>query len=67
MITVLDLKHLKIQVLSNKERGFPGGPVVKNPPCNTRDMGLISDWRAKMPHAMGHLRPKATKEVKTSV
>ena len=61
MITVLDLKHLKIQVLSNKEWDFPGGPVVKNPPCNTRDMSLISDWRAKMPHAMGQLRPNATK------
>ena len=21
--------------------GFPGGPVVKNPPCNARDTGLI--------------------------
>ena len=22
--------------------GFPGGPVVKNPPANAEDMGLIS-------------------------
>ena len=21
--------------------GFPGGPVVKNPPCYARDIGLI--------------------------
>ena len=26
-------------------RGFPGGPVVKNPPCNARDTGSI--------HALG--------------
>ena len=61
MITGLDLKHLKIQVLSHKEMDFSGGPVVKNPPCNTRDMDLISGWRAKMPHAMGQLRPNTTK------
>ena len=61
MITALDLKHLKIQVLSNKERDSPGGAVVKNPPCKTRDVGLISGWRAKMPHAMGQLSPNATK------
>ena len=24
-------------------RDFPGDPVVKNPPANTGDMGLISD------------------------
>ena len=25
----------------NKFRGFPGGSVVKNPPANAREMGLI--------------------------
>ena len=33
-------------MLSNKYLtfflGFPGGPVVKNPPANAEDMGLIS-------------------------
>ena len=24
--------------------GFPGGSVVKNPPANAGDMGLISGW-----------------------
>ena len=23
---------------------LPGGPVVNNPPANTKDMGLISVW-----------------------
>ena len=32
--------------------GFPGGPVVKNPPCNARDIGLIPAWGIKIPHAV---------------
>ena len=29
---------------------FPGGPVVKNPPCNAGDMGLIPSQGTKIPH-----------------
>ena len=25
--------------------GFPGGPVIKNPPDNVGDLGLIPGWR----------------------
>ena len=25
-------------------RDFPDGPVVKNPPCSERDVGLIPGW-----------------------
>ena len=32
-------------------RDFPGGPVVKNPPCNAGDMGSIPD---------GQLSPRTT-------
>ena len=40
---------------------FPGGPVVKNPPCNAGDMGLIPGQAAKIPHATGQLlSPRAT-------
>ena len=28
-------------ILKTDTGGFPGGPGVKNPPANTRDMGLI--------------------------
>ena len=38
-------------------RDFPGGPVVKNPPCNAEDEGLIPGRRTKMPHASGQLSP----------
>ena len=30
---------------------FPGGPVVKTSPSNAGDVGSISDWGAKIPHA----------------
>lgn len=33
-------------------------PVVKIPPCNAVDMGLITDWGAKIPQATGQLSPR---------
>ena len=30
-----------LSVLTCEEQGFPGGSVVKNPPANTGDVGLI--------------------------
>ena len=38
---------------------FPGGPVVKNPPCNEEDMGLIPGQETKVSHAAEHLSPHA--------
>ena len=34
-----------------RERGFPGGSVVKNSPANARDTGLISG-QGVPPHAV---------------
>ena len=34
---------------------FPGGPVVKNPPCNGGDMGSIPGQGSKIPHASEQL------------
>lgn len=49
--------HLKF--LKNDSRGFPGGPVVKNPPSNTpEDLGLIPGPRTKFPQAAGQLSPQ---------
>ena len=39
---------------------FTGGPVVKNPPYNTGDTGLISAQGTKIPHAAGQLSLHAT-------
>ena len=36
-------------------RDFPGGPVVKNPPSNAGDVGLIPGGGTKIPHAAGQL------------
>ena len=38
-----------------KRKGFAGGPVVKNLPCNAGDAGLIPGQRTKIPHAAGQL------------
>ena len=39
----------------SRERGFPGGAVVKNPPCNVGHQ--LDPWSRKIPHAMGQLSP----------
>ena len=36
---------------------FPGGLVVKNPPCNAGGVGLILGGGTKIPHAAGQLSP----------
>ena len=33
--------------------GLLWGPVVKTPPSNARDVGLVSAWGARIPHAWG--------------
>ena len=43
---------------------FPGGPVVKNPPCNARDAGSVPGWGTKMPHALPQLAPDVAKYIK---
>ena len=40
---------------------FSGGPVVKNPSSNERDVGSIHGWGTKIPHAEGQLRPSTLK------
>ena len=39
-------------------RDFPGGPVVKNPPSNAGDTGLIPGPGTKIPHVVGQLSPR---------
>jgi hypothetical protein len=41
---------------------FPGGPVVKNLPCNTGETGLIPGPEIKIPHATEQLSPSAATE-----
>ena len=39
---------------------FPGGPVVKNPPCNSGDADSIPGWETKIPYAEKQLSPRTT-------
>ena len=41
-------------------KGFPGGPVIKNPPANAGDMGSSLGRSSKIPHAARPLSPGAT-------
>ena len=47
-------------------RDFPGGPVVKNSPCNAGDMGLVPGWGTNIPHAMEHLGLHVTTKTRDS-
>ena len=40
--------------------GFPCGAVVENPPSNAGDAHSIPGQGTKIPHAAGHLSPRAT-------
>ena len=46
--TIALLKKYKI-------RDFPGGPMVKNLPCNSGDMGSVPGGETKIPQALGQL------------
>ena len=39
---------------------FPGGPIVKNLPCNAGDVGSVPGQGTKIPLAPGQLSPQAT-------
>ena len=41
---------------------FPGGSVIKNPPCNAGDVGLIAGQGAKIPRAAEPSIPQAAKK-----
>ena len=41
-------------------RDFPGGPVVKNLPCNAEVVGSLLGQGTKIPHAEGQLSPCTT-------
>ena len=45
----------------SRTEDFSGGPVVKNPPRNIGDAGLVPGWGPKIPHAE-QLSPPASDE-----
>ena len=48
--------------LKTQWRDFSGGPVIKNPSCNTEDTGSFPGQETKIPHASGQLSPHAPGE-----
>ena len=44
-------EHNAMRLEINCKRDFPGGPEVKNLPCNTGDTGLILGPGTKIPHS----------------
>ena len=46
-----------IVILNSLSRDFPGGPGVKNPPCNAGYVGLTPGWGTKISHATKQLSP----------
>ena len=46
--------HFPFNSWVNLEWDSPGVPVVKNPPCNARDVGSIPGQGTKIPYAMWH-------------
>ena len=44
----------KMNSLKTSLRDFPGGLVVKNPPCSAGDVGLIPGWGSPYALEPGH-------------
>ena len=47
-------------IVKKKRQDFPGGPVIKNLPCNEGDVGSIPGQGTKIPHALEQLSLCAT-------
>ena len=54
------LKSLSFLIYKEGIIVFPGGPVVKNLPCNAKDVGSIPGRGTKIPHTKGELSPCTT-------
>ena len=53
--SITELLFSALTLLNQKltSTGLPGGPVVKNPPSNAGDRGLIPSEGTKVLHAVG--------------
>ena len=60
------MPFVKMRVQIRYDWGFPGGPLVKNPPWNAEGMGSIFGWETKIPYALwrGQKKKKKTAQEK---
>ena len=58
------LHMLSFSALKRRKTDFPGGPVVKNLPCNAQDVGSIPGWGSKILHAPGQGSPRTIRSNK---
>ena len=56
-ISIIQMWKLRLR---EKLRDFLGGPLVRNPPSNAGNVGVIPGGGTKIPHAAGKLSPCAT-------
>ena len=64
---LMSLNEVKLKMSQNQIKNqravswnFPGGPVVKNPPCSAGNMGSIPGGETKIPYAVEQLNPGTT-------
>ena len=56
------LLEARVQQRTKQSQDFPGGPMVKNLPCNAEDVGSIPGWGTRIPHAVRYLSPDAARK-----
>ena len=56
-LVLVSSKQLMVCSLKYRKGDFPGGPVVKNLPCNTGDRSSTLGWKTKIPSAAEQVSP----------
>lgn len=59
-MTSTSISNAKVLPLKDTKGNFPDGPIVKNPPHNAGEVGLIPGRGINIPQAKEQLNPDAT-------
>ena len=58
----MDLQF-RLMLFKGQMRDFPGGPMVKNPPCSAGESGLMLGQGTKIPQDEQQLSPNTAKQI----